>query len=162
MELTIPKEGMYRMWYVKTGVLKKKKPSDIQTYLHTWGSKNYLQYQKSRVQGEILKPGWLSRTSLFSPPHTISWQLPNPDPLRPLVCVQYAQNSLNIWNCSYQFLLEDHLSEPLEVQRFESGKNKKWVFFVIFGLLDGSLWIRDPHGGFGPNVSAVPTYRSFI
>lgn len=23
MELTIPTEGMYRMWYVKTGVLKK-------------------------------------------------------------------------------------------------------------------------------------------
>lgn len=66
MELTIPTEGMYRMWYVKTGVLKKKNPSsDIQTYSHTRGSKNYLQRKQSRVEGEILKLDWLSRPSRF-------------------------------------------------------------------------------------------------
>lgn len=63
--ITIPTEGMYRMWYAKTGVLKKKPSSDIQTYLHTRGSKNYLQRKQSGAEGEILKPDWLSRASLF-------------------------------------------------------------------------------------------------
>lgn len=33
MELTIPTEGMYRMWYVKTAVLKKNPP---QTFKHIY------------------------------------------------------------------------------------------------------------------------------
>ena len=62
----------------------------------------------------------------------------------------------------YQFLLEDHLSEPLEIQWFESGKNKKGVFFIVVALLDRSLWIGNPNGGFGPHVFAVTFYRGFI
>lgn len=63
---------------------------------------------------------------------------------------------------AYQLLLEHHLLEPLEIQRLEGGEHKERVFFVALGLLDGSFWIRYPHGGFGPNIFVVTGYRSFI
>lgn len=65
-------------------------------------------------------------------------------------------------NYPYQLLLEDHLLEPLEIQRFEGGEDEERVLLVAFGLLDGSFWIRDPQGGFGSHVFAVTKHRRFI
>lgn len=67
-----------------------------------------------------------------------------------------------VFKSPYQLLLEDHLSEPLEIQGFKGRKNKKWVFFIVFRFLDGAFWIGNPNGGFGPYVFAVASYRSFI
>lgn len=54
------------------------------------------------------------------------------------------------------------MSEPPEIQWFETKKDKKWIFFIVFRILDGSLWICNPQGGFGPYISAVASYWGFI
>lgn len=63
---------------------------------------------------------------------------------------------------SYQFLLEDHLSEPLEVQWFEGRNNKKGVLFILFGVLDRSLWVGNPQGGFAPYIFAITSDWCFV
>lgn len=65
-------------------------------------------------------------------------------------------------NYPYQLLLEDHLLEPLEIQRLEGGEDEERVLLVAFGLLDGSFWIRDPQGGLGSHVFAVTKHRRFV
>lgn len=59
-------------------------------------------------------------------------------------------------------ILEDHMFEPLEVQWFKSRKNKQRVFFIILRLLYCSLWIRNPHGGFGAYILTIAAYWCLI
>lgn len=79
-----------------------------------------------------------------------------------LLCVLRCVVDFSPLKQAYQLLLEDHLLEPLEIQRLEGGEHKERVFLVALGLLDGSFWIRYPHGGFGPDIFVVTRHRGFV
>ena len=52
----------------------------------------------------------------------------------------------------YQPLVEDHVTQPPEVQSFEGREDKQGLSFILLSLLDGSLWISDPHSGLRSHV----------
>lgn len=62
----------------------------------------------------------------------------------------------------YQPLVEHHVSEPLEVQSFEGREDKQGLGLVAFSLLDGPLWIGDPHGGLGADVFLKASHWGLI
>ena len=62
----------------------------------------------------------------------------------------------------YQLLLEDHVSEPIEVLRLEGREDKDGVLLVALWFLDGSLGISDAHGGLGANVLLIAAHWGLI
>ena len=62
----------------------------------------------------------------------------------------------------HQLLSEDHLSEPLEVQRFEGREDEERVLLVSLRLLDGPLGVGNTHGGLGAHVLAETSHRSLV
>lgn len=62
----------------------------------------------------------------------------------------------------YQSVFEDHVTKPLEVQSFKGRKDKERLGLIAFCLLDGSLRISDPHGGFGADIFLIAFHWGFI
>lgn len=67
-------------------------------------------------------------------------------------CTRWCSGKTKSFQQPYQPLFEDHVSKPLEVQSFKGREDKQGLSLIAFCLLDGTLWIRDPHSGLGADI----------